>query len=141
VENSHKLPLWLRWWGILNGAVTFIWLPAEDIRYGFITFLSAIWCALFGSWLWIRFGGRWGKIYRGLAVGGASGAGFFPIALILAILKAGIHAHGFLDYSNYELEQLLSYTPATVLGGAILGGLIGIWLEKRGKTGDSGQNV
>lgn len=141
VEKSHKLPLWLRWWGIFNGAVTFFWLPVEDIRYGFITLLAVIWCAWFGSWLWIRFGNRWGKLYRGVAVGGVSGAMFFPAVLILAALKAGIHAHGFLDYSNYELEQLLSYSPAMVTGGMIAGGLIGILLEKRGKNGDSGQNV
>lgn len=141
VENSHKLPLWLRWWGLLNGAVTLFWLPVEDVLFSFISLLSAAWCLWFGGWLWVRFGDRWGTVFRGVAVGGVSGAVFFPVVVVLAVFKGGIHAHGFLDYSNFELEKLLSFTPATVLGGMILGGLLSIWLNNRGKNGNSGQNV
>ena len=30
VASSKKLPLWLRWWGLLIGVVTLFWLPIED---------------------------------------------------------------------------------------------------------------
>ncbi|MCB2179576.1 hypothetical protein KQH54_00475 [bacterium] len=141
MEKSKKLPLWLRWWGLLNIAVTFVWVPIEDVQTLFISILAGLWCVWFGGWLWTRFAHRWGVIYRGVAVGGFSGAMFFPMALFLAVLKGGIHAHGFLEYSNYELGILLSYTPVTVIVGAALGGGIGFWSKKWGENGNSGQNV
>lgn len=141
VEKSKKLPLWLRWWGLGIGAVTFFWLPIEDVGTDFITLLAAAWSVWMGGWLWTRFAKRWGLIFRGAAIGGVSGAIFFPAALILVMIKAGIHDHGFLDYSNYELEALLAYTPWIVLAGMLLGVLISYLLRKWGKNGVSGQNV
>lgn len=141
MESSKKLPLWLRWWGLINLAVTFVWLPIEDVQFRFITVLSVMWCAWIGGWLWIRFAKRWGTVYRGIAIGGVSGAMFFPAALALAVVKAGIHAHGFLDYSNFELGRLASFTPEMVLAGVILGLICSFLAKKWGKNGNPGQNV
>lgn len=133
--------MWLRWWGLLNLAVTIIWLPKEDIQYTFITMLAMAWCIWFGAWLWGMFAHRWGDVYRGVAVGGVSGAMFFPVALFLAVFKAGIHDHGFLDYSNFEIGVLLSYAPKMVVVGVILGGIVSFLMKKWGKNGSLGQNV
>jgi len=141
VEKSKNLPLWLRWSGLGVGALTFFWLPKEDVGTVFVSILAASWSVWIGGWLWGRFANRWGVVFRGAAIGGVSGAIFFPAALILVVIKAGIHDHGFLDYSNYELETLLAYTSWMVSGGVVAGILISKLLEKRGKNGNSGQNV
>lgn len=117
------------------------WLPVEDATPTFLAILAGMWAAWVSGWLWVRFFGRWGAIFRGAAAGGTGGALFYPIVLFLAVFKGGLHQHGYLDFSNYALSRVSRLIPFVVLGGVVLGGLVGYFVQKWGKTGISEQNV
>jgi hypothetical protein len=45
--------------------------------------------------------------------------------LLLVVLKAGLHGHGFLDFSFYQLGSLLVRTPLWVALGGLGGWMFG----------------
>ena len=124
MANSKKLPLWLRWWGLLTGAVSIFWLPIEDTTLTMLGLISAGWGIWLAGWL---FQPSWFQLTRlngwqRNAIGGGLSGFLLPLAaLLLVLVKAGLHGHGFLDFSFYQLGWLLVRTPLWVgLGG--LGG-------------------
>jgi len=126
VEKSNQLPLWLRWWGLAAGAVTLFWLPVEDTTLIALGLVSAAWVVWLAGWIDLR---SWlrerlpDNVWRKVLAGGVAGLLLPLVALLLVVLKAGLHGHGFLDFSFYQLGKLLVRTPIwVVLGG--LGGWI-----------------
>lgn len=124
MAGSSKLPLRLRWSGLALGVLTLAWLPLEDTHTVYLTTLSLLWSAWLAGWLahrpkvrvWLR-SGNWTNSLLGAAAGLFSA----PVALSLVIFKAGLHAHGFVDFSLNQLIQLLIRTPIWVLLGAVAG--------------------
>jgi hypothetical protein len=127
VAGSSKLPLWLRWFGLALGALTLAWLPIEDTHTVYLIIFSTLWSAWVAGWLstrpkvsaWLSSSG-WGFVLLGAVAGLVSAS----VAVGLVVFKAGIHAHGFLDFSNYQLARLLSRTPIWVALGAALGWVV-----------------
>lgn len=121
MENSNKLPLVLRWWGLLVGVATFFWLPNEDTGLVWLLALSTAWCVWLGGWLRFRLDKfsqpAWGRVL----IAGLGGASVFPVALFLVIFKAGLHQHGFLDFTNSQLRRVLELTPFWGACGVLLG--------------------
>jgi len=116
--------LWLRWWGLLIGVVTLFWLPMEDTTLTLLGLVSAGWGVWLAGWAvhrsWFRLDALNGW-RRSVMAGGLSGLLLPAAGLGLVLVKAGLHGHGFLDFSFYQLEWLLVRTPLWVgLGG--LGG-------------------
>lgn len=117
---SAKPPLALRWVGLFWGIVTFFWLPIEDTNLTLITILTLGWSAWLGVWLAWR-GALAGRENRLVWLGGAAGGLSLPLAFIFMLIKAGLHGHGSLDFSWYQIGQLASYTPLWAALGAAVG--------------------
>jgi hypothetical protein len=116
--------LYLRWWGLLWGLVTIFWLPTEDVGSVFLTIISLVWCAWLGSWAaWRRAqaGQRWPPVW----LGAGTGLIFFPVSLFFVLFKTGLHAHGFLEFSVYQITRLAWRALALGAIGGILGAFIG----------------
>ncbi len=133
MANFRKLPLWLRWWGLLAGALTLFWIPIEDTTLTGLRFVSAAWGIWLAGWSyqrgWLRikrFDLRWQKALAG----GSAGLLMTLSALILVLIKAGLHGHGFLDFSFYQLEQMVYWTPVGVLLGALGGWMLAVVLHR-----------
>ena len=115
--------LTLRWATLGWAALFFVWLPFEDTNIYSLLGLSLAGCALTAVWQIDRqiLAGR----PRLLLTGGLSGLAVSPFALILVLVKAGAHSHGFLDFTNEQLGLILKTTPLW----AVIG-LAAAWLYK-----------
>jgi hypothetical protein len=118
-SSKPKLPLAFRWAIIGWGLVTFIWLPFEDTTALFLLLLSVGWCILLAGWLANKFSQEV-KIILSLFIGALSGLLIFPAALALALLKAGLHDHGFLDFSTSQLMGIARSTPIWMIIGILI---------------------
>jgi hypothetical protein len=120
VGNSKaKPPLSFRWALIGWGLITFIWLPFEDRTTLFLLLLSAGWCVLFGSRVIQRLPTDSKPIIPILS-GALGGLLVLPAALLLVLIKAGLHDHGFLDFSTSQLLGIVRSTPFWVIIGALM---------------------
>jgi hypothetical protein len=130
-SSSQKPPLSLRWAAIGLAVVSFIWLPVEDTSVACILPLSAGWCALCGAWLYHRANQQLPAGPGGLLVIGlVSGLTVSPLAWLFALLKAGLHGHGFLDFTNNQLIFIAETTPGWMILGLLIAGLYW-WLNFR----------
>ena len=133
VANSNKSPLWLRWWGILWGIITLLWLPIEDIDTTKLVLVAAGWAI----WLGVKLAAGtflsavpWRLVWIGIL------SGFTIIVLVFALVlfKAGMHHHGFLDFSFWQLGRVVRQTPWWVLAGGLAGGMVEIWHKQQEKS-------
>ncbi len=137
--STSKLPLRLRWLGLTIGVLTLAWLPLEDTRTYFLTVLSLLWSVWTAGWLstrlrmraWLTSGG-WAFVMLGAAAGLLSA----PAAFGLVIFKAGLHAHGFVDFSFSQLTQLLIRTPIWVAAGGVVGWVVFHFRQKLASNND-----
>ncbi len=120
MANSNKIPLGVRWAGLLWGMLTLAWLPKEDTDIIFITLLSLGWCLWIAFWL--RDQDRFSRLNKVL-MGAILGALFLPLALLLIFVKAGLHGHGFLDFSLTQITHLVPLTPVWMLFGGAAGAI------------------
>jgi hypothetical protein len=118
-SSKTGLSLALRWASIGWGIITIIWLPFEDTTTIFLQLLSLGWCAWFAGWVTCKFAPR-SKTVVLILIGGLSGLLIFPVALTLTILKAGLHGHGFLDFSTSQLTGIARSTPIWVIIGLLV---------------------
>jgi hypothetical protein len=119
-SSDLKRQIPLRWAGIGLAILFFIWLPIEDTNIVLVLSLSAGFCAWIAFWR-NRTPMRTGRPPRLLLTGGMYGLAVTPLALILVVVKAGIHAHGFVDFTNEQLILIIKSTPLWVLLGVIGG--------------------
>lgn len=123
---SSKPPLYLRWWGLLWGIVTFFWLPVEDVRIIYITVISVVWCFWLGFYAaWRGLLGKWRL--RLFWLGIFSGLLFLPVSFMLILFKAGLHGHGFLDFSFYQIGRLALLTPVWAALGGVVGKILSLF--------------
>ncbi len=130
VANSNKSPLWLRWWGILWAIVTLLWLPIEDIDTTKLVLVAAGWAI----WLGIKLANGTflaAAPWRFVWIGILSGFTILVFVFALVLFKAGMHRHGFLDFSFWQLGRVVRQTPWWVLAGGLAGGMIEIWHKQR----------
>lgn len=125
-SNSPR-PLFIRWGAIFLGILTFTWFPVEDRSVVFVLALSAGWCAWAAFWLYRKIDQ---PVLMSVLFGGAAAGLAVPTAaLILTVLKAGIHGHGFVDFTNQQLNFIGYSTPAWIVLGSLAAALI--WRCKR----------
>jgi hypothetical protein len=124
-KADPKSPLSIRWTGILWGLVTIIWLPIEDSSTFYLIAISAGWSA-WSAARWIHPRSRSIDSRRALLVGAGAGVLIFPFAMALTGLKAGLHDHGFLDFTNSQLLDIAKATPLWAAIGALISAL---WLK------------
>lgn len=116
--------------GLALGALSLLWLPAEDVHAGMPLGLAAGYCA-WGAWaLWARRGWRGGRL---VALGAATGLAAAPLAAVLMVFKSGLHAHGFPDFGPRQLLEMLATTPAWAAAGGLAGGLAAWRLNRQPK--------
>jgi hypothetical protein len=120
-DSKPKTTLAIRWAAIGLAVVSFIWLPVEDTTVAFLLAVALGWCAWAGVWAFQQ-ANRVDPISQGrlLAIGAIAGLAVSPMALILALLKAGLHGHGFLDFTNNQLVLIAKTTPGWILLGLLV---------------------
>ncbi len=122
--SPNKLPLWLRWSGLALGAVTFLWFPIEDTNTAVLTVLALLWSGWGVAWWGIRRPATVSSGGRAAAAGALAGLLSLPAGLLLVIIKAGLHAHGFLDFSTTQMGNFATRTPLWAVVGALVGWLV-----------------
>jgi len=122
VPAYAKTPLILRWWGLFLGGITLFWLPVEDVTTTYLTILSLAWCAWLGVWTYWR-GWLTPKKLRMVWLGVFAGLCVFPVEITFILFKAGLHAHGFLDFSIYQIGRLAALIPLWLILGGVSGTL------------------
>jgi hypothetical protein len=116
-------PLWLRWMALPLSALTLLWLPVEDLTSSMPIVIAASWCL----WLAARY-----LLRRNLSrhdsapatntlTGLITGLMIPLLALLLMILKSGLHAHGFQDFPLVSMRRILAALPWSGLAGLALG--------------------
>ena len=118
-KPGFRKPLWLRWVGIGLGVVSLFWLQVEDQEIRYVVSLSALWSAWFAVYFLLN-PSRNPKLQAFTGAGLVSGLAVAPFAVLLVILKGGIHAHGFLDLTNNQINAILQSTPLWVLLGLLI---------------------
>ena len=127
---KHHIPLWLKWLGIGLGVVTLLWLRVEDVTLNYVIGLGAVWCA----WAGMRFVLRWDRelqLGHYLFGGFVAGVATPSFAILLMIVKGGVHAHGFLDFSNFQLASVLRSTPWLGISGLMMGLIMALVLKRK----------
>ena len=118
-KSRFRRPLWLRWVGIGLGVVSLSWLQVEDLESKYMLGVSALWSAWFAVWFLLN-PTRNPKLQAFAGAGLVSGLAVAPFAVLLVILKGGIHAHGFLDLTNDQINSVLRSTPLWGLLGLLI---------------------
>lgn len=119
---DHKSALTLRWFAIIWGLFSIIWLPIEDTNSIFLILLSIGWGFLALAALSQRFKSP-ARAFKLILIGAASGLVIPAAALSFVLIKAGLHRHGFLDFSTTQLFHILGAAPVWLLLG-LLGGVL-----------------
>ena len=115
--------------------MTLFWLPIEDTTLTWLGWVSAAWSVWLAGWLDTRLKVRFsriGEVGRSVLAGGLAGLLLPLTALVLVLIKAGLHGHGFLDVSLFQLGQILSRVPWWGLLGCLGGGMLAL---VRGRLG------
>lgn len=129
--SSNNLSLWLRWSGLALGALTFFWFPIEDTNTTALTVLGLSWSAWGAAWWGTRHPERLSRAGQTAAVGLLAGVFTLPVGMLLVVIKAGLHAHGFLDFSTTQLRAYAARTPLWAVLGALAGWLMYRFISSR----------
>jgi hypothetical protein len=132
IFRSSSLPLWLRLVGLIIGASLFIWIPYEDQGVLWVLFLSVTIC----GWLAIRFllnstAPSWKMVAWHSLVGGVAGLSIVPLALLLMILKSGLHGHSTPDFTIEQIQSVIRLMPLASLSGSMIGLGCGLYRSVR----------
>lgn len=117
---------WIAW--VLSGTVWFFWLGFEDrdtrsvlllaallLGAGILSLLLRSPAAAERSWL-----------LQGAGYGLLAGLALAPLAVLLILLKIGLHAHPIPDFQPSEIQNLLSRIPGWAFSGLLLGSGLGL---------------
>lgn len=118
----------VRWSGAVWVALFLFWLPFEDV--GVTTSLGL--AALGALWLLLRWrsGRDRAPLLTWILCGLLLGAAIPLITISLAAFKSGLHAHGFADFSLWQLQSMV-LCWGWWLGGGTLAGAVG-WTVEQG---------
>jgi hypothetical protein len=132
-----RLPVWLRLAFIFLGVFILLWLPVEERSVVLLLLISGCACTLgllavmnILQQRWATTGGqRRGKrqtLWYPLA-GLLSGVALTLVAIILMVVKTGMHGHGAPDYSPAQVSLVLRLAPLWVCLGLVTGVLAAVW--------------
>ena len=111
---------------ILTGLLALAWLGLEDRGVGAVALLA--WMTCLSGLLTARarrgLGGT-GPRPMGLRwwvpAGVAAGVGVAPLAVLLILIKVGLHAHPVPDFTTADVAAVLARMPVWVIAGGFLG--------------------
>lgn len=118
--------LWLRWWVIGVGVVTFRWMSVEDTSALPVAALGVM-IALCGVGLWLSHQPDWRPSAWVLCLTGALiGALGALAATTLMFLKTAWHGHLVPDYPPQMMLAMLARAPVWALVGLCVGGALAL---------------
>lgn len=115
----RKIPLWLRWLGIIVGALFLLWLPIEEASLWPANLLAAVasaWLALFFMY---RRGLTTRRTYH-YWIGMTAGLLVIPFSFLLIFFKSALHAHGFMEFPISLLLKNAQNTPWLIFFGILI---------------------
>lgn len=113
------------------GIVLLFWIPVEDTTLVPAILLATTICALTLVALWPKIVTTTKAQIAVIAFAGFLTGGTVPVvAALLAILKSGLHSHGYPDFNNAQLIDLLTRIPVWSTAG-LLSALGAHLLKKR----------
>lgn len=117
----------LGWLGLVVTGGIIIWLRLEDVGGKHALLLG------FGLsiWGWVLAAVKRGVVWRAsaYAVLGTLIGFFTPfMAILIIVFKGGIHGHGYLDLSIYEIRDILRSAPSWGIVGAASGFILN-WIS------------
>lgn len=113
-----------------------LWLPIEDTQVWLALVLGGTGCLWLGLAFWERVADRQGGWLARAVTGALIGLATPLAAGLLMVLKTGIHAHGFSDFSGAQMGSVLRLAPLLGLAGFLVGS-IGV-LTNKGKMNENG---
>lgn len=119
-----------RYIAIATGTLVLVWLSIENDSLFLLTILSALITTLGMIVLLSRSSrpvlARW---YAYPLVGAVTGLLIIPVALMLVLVKIGLHNHPLPDFTPEQVHALLRLTPASILAGFLAGSGFQAWKE------------
>lgn len=117
-----------RYFAITTGILVLVWLSIENDSLFLLTIISALITTLGmivllsrSSWPFLD---RW---YAYPLAGAVTGLLIIPAALVLVLVKIGLHNHPLPDFSPEQVHALLRLTPALILAGFLTGSGFHAW--------------
>lgn len=148
-RESFTTPYWLRLTGIVLGIAGLIWLSIED-QHEYLALLCA---ALLCIWFAVRYyylqswtfrhnnatdinprQGQYPLEGRYMWVAVIAGTAVSPLAILLMLLKIGIHDHPTPAYTYAQIYATALRIPFWVIGATLIGLSISLW-HKTGRSG------
>ncbi len=126
--RAHRI---LRLGGILLGVVALLWLSFEGRDERQAILLAALLSTLGAIATGLRFGGR----LRGywLVILGAVFGFLVPLlAVLLMVIKTGLHGHGVPDFTLAQITAVLRLIPVWSGVGVLVGGAAALFEHIRG---------
>jgi hypothetical protein len=131
-ENRSNALRRLRIFALILGASIFLWLPFEDTsRYWVILFAILICCWGSARFLVAYSGSSRFGLWIYPLCGALGGAAVTPTAIVLMIVKNGLHAHGPPDFTLDHIVSVILRTPVWLVGGSLIGTGIGLWQRSK----------
>ena len=115
----RKTPLWLRWLGILVGALFLLWLPIEEAYLWPANLLAAVACAWLALFLIYRRNLTACRTYH-YWIGLTAGSLVIPLSFLLIFFKSALHAHGFMEFPLSLLLKNAQNAPWFIFFGILI---------------------
>jgi hypothetical protein len=117
-----------RYIAMATGILVLVWLSIENDSLFLLIIISALTTTLGMIVLLSRSSrlvlARW---YTYLLVGAVTGFLIIPVALMLVLVRIGLHNHPQPDFTPEQVQALLRLTPASILAGFLTGLGIHLW--------------
>lgn len=118
---------------ILLGAVVLFWLSIEDQNEGWALLLALFLSFLIAIVLYLRLGdGRLG-FFLIPVLGALSGLLVPVLAVLLMVVKIGLHGHGEPDFSIAQVSEVLQRIPIWIVAGLLIGVGVAVWQATKAK--------
>ena len=130
---TSSAPRLLRIAFIFVGAALFIWLSLEDQNERRALLLAAFLSSLIAIALYIRMrDGRLG-VYSIPLLGAFSGLLVPVLAVLLMVVKTGLHGHDGPDFTIAQISTVLQRIPVWIAAGFLVGLGVAVWHAVRAK--------
>ena len=124
IDRRVSTPLWFKLSALAWGILVLFWLPVEDLDLRWVILFAAALCALAA----VRFSlptTTAGQVSRpwwtAPLTGALAGACVAPLAVLLMVIKTGLHGHTSPDFTPDQVISVLYRAPYWAAGGLLVG--------------------
>ena len=121
----------MRLGAILLGVMILLWLSIEDRDERRAVFLAAMLSTLGALVTGLRFGARL-RGYWYILLGGTFGLLVPLLAVLLMVVKTGLHGHSVPDFTLAQISAVLRQIPVWSVVGLLVGGAAALFDRTRG---------